>query len=174
MNVVPLFSNRRSALKLWQDVVHWWPDASTSIRFVEEAEQYWFVMGAISKRPDSNISFYKRLPRSPNYERFKSGYGEAAYMRFGEYSAKTLYDVKDSDVCNCQHPAGDHADDPSDDPDGSDTRCLEEGCECKRFVADQVYLLKRKKVVADIRFLGESDIRKDPLVWSCMNANSLT
>lgn len=172
MNVVPLFGNRRAAQKLWQDVVHWWPDASIRIRFVEEPDSYWFVMGAESRRPDSNVSFYRRLPRSPHYERFKAGYGDAAYMRFGEYSTKTLYQVKDSDLCNCQHPAGDHADDPVDGPGENDTGCLEEGCECDRFVSTQVYLLKRKKTVADIAFLNEADVRDDPLAWNCMRANA--
>ena len=130
-------------------------------------------MGAESRRPDSNLSFYKRLPRSKHYERFKAGFGEAAYLRFGEYKAKTLYEVKNSDVCNCQHAAGDHADDPSDDPDHNDTRCLEDGCGCKRFIADQVYLLKRKKTVADIAFLNENNIREDALAWNCMQANAL-
>lgn len=164
MNVVLLFGSRKEAQRLWQEVVHWWPDASVRIRFVEEPDNYWFVMGAESRHPDSNMSFYRRLPRSPHYERFKAGYGEAAYVKFGEHVSKTLHQVKDSDICNCLHPAGDHADDV-------DTRCLEDGCNCRRFVSDEVYLLKRKKTVADIEFLDMADVSEDPLAWNCMRAN---
>ena len=166
MNVVPLFDDRRKALKLWQDVVHWWIDASVRIRFVEEPDHYWFVMSAQSSRPDSDMAFHKRLARSPHYERFKAGYGDAAYLRFGEYSVKTLYQVKDSDICNCSHPAGDH-------DDGEHTECLEEGCDCTDFASTQVYLLKRKKTVADIAFVDVGRIRDDPLAWNCMRANGL-
>lgn len=165
MNVVPLFPKRREGLKIWQDIIHWWPDTSIRIRFVEDKEKYWFVMASESKRPDSNMSFYKVLPRSSHYERFKAGYGEAAYLRFGEYSTKRLADVKDSDVCNCGHPAGDH-------DDGDTTECLEEGCECEDFLSTQVYVLKRKKTVTDIAFISEADVRDDPLAWNCINANS--
>ena len=166
MNVVPLFEDRRKALKMWQDIIHWWPDISIRLRFIEDADIYWFVMASESRRPDSNASFCRRLPHSPHYERFKTGYGEAAYMRFGEYKTLTLDQVKDHDICNCQHPAGDHADD-------TDTRCLEEGCGCKQFAMDQVYLLKRKKTVTDISFLDMDDISQDPLAWNCMHANNI-
>ena len=165
MNVVPLFPKRREGLKIWQDTIHWWPDASIRIRFVEGREKYWFIMGSESSRPDSNVSFYKVLPRSAYYERFKAGYGEVAYLRFGEYTTKSLDQVKDSDVCNCGHPAGDHADDES-------TECLEESCKCGEFVSTQVYVLKRKKTVTDIAFVDESSVQDDPLAWNCINANN--
>ena len=165
MNVVPLFTNRRYGLKIWQDVVHWWPDMSIRIRFVESDEKYWFVMGSESRRSDSNMSFCKRLSRSTHYERFKSGYGEAAYLRFGEYSVRNITQAKDSDVCNCGHPAGDHAYDDT-------SECLEDGCGCSEYASTQIYLLKRKKTITDILFIDESQAREDPLAWNCINANS--
>ena len=165
MNIVPLFHNRKVALKMWQDVIHWWQDASIRVRFIEYPDQYRFVMGAESQRPDSNVSFYKILDKSPHYERFKRGYGEAAYLRFGEYSTRRLHEVKDSDICNCSHPAGDHADDEDS------TECLEEGCGCTEFIQTQVYMLKRKKTISDIVFLDYADVRDDPLAWNCVNSN---
>ncbi len=166
MNVVPLFLDRREGLKIWQNVIHWWSDMSVRIRFVENDKQYWFIMGAESKRPDTNLSFYKVLTRSPHYERFKAGWDEAAYLRFGEYSVQDIKKAKDSDMCNCGHLAGDHADD-----DGS-SECLEEECSCKEYASTQIYMLKRKKTVTDIIFMDESQVRDDPLAWNCINANS--
>ncbi len=164
MNIVPLLPHRKKALKMWQDVIHWWYDASIRVRFIEYPDQYRFVIGAESRRPDSNVSFYKILHKSPHYERFKTGYGDAAYLRLGEYSTRRLHDVKDSDICNCGHPAGDHADDES-------TECLEDGCDCREFVQTQVYMLRRKKTITDIVFLDYTDIEKDPLSWNCINSN---
>ncbi|HEY8109939.1 MAG TPA: hypothetical protein VIG05_03645, partial [Candidatus Nitrosotenuis sp.] len=54
MNVVPLFSERKVANDLWNNVAHWWNDHDIKIRFVENGDQYWFIMGSDSKRPDKN------------------------------------------------------------------------------------------------------------------------
>lgn len=164
MNVVPLFRKKSEGQEMWQEIVHWWLDATIRIRFVEEGEKYWFIMGAESRRPDTNVAFYKVLAHSTHYERFKSGFGDVAYLRFGEYSKKRLDDVKDSDYCDCGHPAGDHADDHS-------TECLEDGCGCGEFASTQVHMLRRKKTVTDISFMDEADVRGDSLAWNCINSN---
>ena len=43
-------------------------------------------MGAESTNPETNISFFKMLPKSENYERFKKGHEDEAYLRLGTYS----------------------------------------------------------------------------------------
>ncbi|MCG8520726.1 MAG: hypothetical protein MI744_00795, partial [Pseudomonadales bacterium] len=64
MNVVPLFEERKKAVNLWHDTIHWWNDHSIKIRFVEADDKYWFVMGGDSSRPETNQSFFKVLHRS--------------------------------------------------------------------------------------------------------------
>ena len=55
---------------------------------------YWFIMGSDSQKPDTNLAFFKILPKSEHYERFKKGHGGEAYLRLGVYAKKSLSDVK--------------------------------------------------------------------------------
>ena len=165
MNVVPLFSERKQATKLWNDTIHWWNDHSIKIRFVETGDKYWFVMGGDSRRPNTNTSFFKILSKSEHYERFKKGHGGEAYLRLGVYSKKSKKDVKDDAVCNCGHIKEDHEDEQDHDV------CLVEDCECKKFQSFQVNLLKKKKTITDIKFLDEKEVKDDPLTWNCLYVN---
>ncbi|MGY5141992.1 MAG: hypothetical protein ACW9WZ_02985 [Nitrosopumilus sp.] len=167
MNVVPLFGDRKESTNLWHDTVHFWVDPSIKIRFVEFDDNYWFIMGADSQKPDTNLSFYKILPNSENYTRFKKGHGGEAYLRFGVYAEKTLNDSKKDAICNCGHEAVDH-------DEGDDDVCLYNDCSCKKFSSFQVNLLKRKKTITDIKFLNESEIKDEPLVWNCFNSNKFS
>ena len=164
MNVVPLFHDRKESVSLWHDVIHWWIDPSIKIRFVEEGDQYWFIMGSDSQKPATNLSFYKVLAKSENYQRFKKGHGGEAYLRLGVYSDQLLDDVKKDVVCSCGHEAQDH-----DEGDGD--VCLFNKCDCKKFSSFQVNLLKKKKTITDIKFLDEKDVKDDPLAWNCLNVN---
>lgn len=164
MNVVPLFSDRKKATKLWLDTIHWWLDHSIKMRFVETDDDYWFIMGADSQHPQTNFSFFKKIPKSENYERFKKGHEGEAYLRLGVYTEKSLKDVKRDQVCNCGHAAEDH------DKNDNDA-CLYEVCTCKTFNSFQVNLLKKKKTVTDIAFLDETNVKDDPLAWNCLNVN---
>jgi len=164
MNVVPLFNKRKEATDLWHDTINLWNDHSIKMRFVESGKDYWFIMGADSRNPQTNIYFFKLLPKSENYERFKKGHDGEAYLRLGVYSDKYLKDVKKDAVCNCSHIAEDH------DKNDNDI-CLYEICNCKKFESFQVNLLKKKKIVTDIAFLDEKDIKDDSLAWNCLNAN---
>jgi len=164
MNVVPLFTERKQATKIWLESIRKWLDHSIKIRFVETGDNYWFIMGADSQHPQSNISFFKMLSKSENYERFKKGHDGEAYLRLGIYSDKYLKDVKRDAMCNCGHAAEDH------DKNDNDA-CLYEICNCKKFESFQVNLLKKKKIVTDIVFLDEKDVKDDPLAWNCLNVN---
>ena len=75
MNVVPLITDRKQSASLWHDSIHWWVDPSIKIRFVEMENDYWFIMGSDSQKPDTNLAFFKILPKSEHYERFKQGHG---------------------------------------------------------------------------------------------------
>ncbi len=164
MNIVPLISDRKESASLWHDTIHWWLDPSIKVRFVETGDKYWFIMGADSQKPDTNLNFFKILQKSENYERFKKGHGGEAYLRLGVYTKKLLNDVKKSEMCNCGHKADDH-------DEGDDDVCLYNDCECKQFSSFQVNLLKRKKTITDIAFLEEQDVKDDPLAWNCLNSN---
>ncbi|MCV0401286.1 MAG: hypothetical protein K5777_04845 [Nitrosopumilus sp.] len=167
MNIVPLFTDRKDAASLWHDTIHSWVDPSIKIRFLEMGDKYWFIMGADSQKPDTNLSFFKELAKSENYERFKKGHGGEAYLRLGVYAKKSLDDVKKDAVCDCSHEAQDH-----DEGDGD--VCLFNKCSCKKFSSFQVNLLKKKKIITDIKFLEEKDVKSDPLVWNCINVNKFS
>jgi len=164
MNVVPLFSERKQAANLWNDTIYWWNDHTIKLRFVEAGEKYWFIMGADSKKPESNKSFFKILSQSEHYDRFKNGHGGEAYLRLGVYATMKKKDAKDDTVCNCGHRLDDHEEEHSDE-------CLIEDCSCKNFESFQVNLLKRKKTITDIKFLQEEQVKEDPLTWNCLYAN---
>ena len=164
MNIVPLFIDRKESASLWHDVIHWWVDPSIKIRFLEMADKYWFILGADSQKPETNVFFFKELTKSEHYERFKKGHGGEAYLRLGVYTKKILDDVKKDVLCNCGHEAQDH-------DEGDNDVCLYNKCDCKKFSSFQINLLKKKKTVTDINFLEEKDIKNDPLVWNCLSTN---
>jgi hypothetical protein len=164
MNVVPLFTNRKQSASIWHDVIRWWLDPSIKIRFVETGDKYWFIMGSDSQKPSTDMSFFKILQKSENYERFKKGHGGEAYLRLGVYTNKLLTDVKKNALCNCGHEAQDH-------DEGDDDICLYNDCDCKNFTSFQINLLKRKKIITDIVFLKEEDVKNDSLAWNCFNTN---
>ena len=166
MNVVPLFTDRKEASSLWYDTIHPWVDPSIRIRFLETGKKYWFIMGSETRKPKTNLSLFKELPMSENYDRFKRGHGGEAYLRLGIYSEHTLGDAKKGEACACGHEARDH-----DEGDGD--LCLYNDCSCKGFSSFQVNLLRRRKTVTDIRFLGCDEAKDDPLVWNCLSANKM-
>jgi len=165
MNVVPLFPDRKQALKIWRETIHWWHDTTIKLRFIESTDQYWLVLAGESKRPEGNRSFFKLLPKSENYERFKLGHGETAYLRVGVYSTQYKNDVKFDAVCNCGHIMEDHEEETDKDA------CLIEECNCKKFESFQVNLLKKKKTITDIKFLTEQNVKSDALSWNCLYTN---
>ena len=164
MNVVPLFSERKQATNLWNETIHWWPDHDIKLRFVETGDKYWFILGAVSKKPESNKSLFKILSKSEHYERFKNGHGGEAYLRLGVYAILHKKNAKDDTVCNCKHRLDDHE-------EGNSAACLVEECGCKNFESFQVNLLKKTKTVTDIKFLQEDQVKEDPLTWNCLYAN---
>ena len=98
MNIVLVYPEFKPASKLWLETMHFWNDHSIKIRFIEIGDEYWFVMGADSRKPETNKYFYKVLPKSENYERFKKGHEGTAYLRYGAYKEKQMDEVKDKDV----------------------------------------------------------------------------
>lgn len=160
MNVIPLFSDRKKASDLWHENVHWWSDHDIKMRFVETDDQYWFILASETRRPGHNVAFFKLLPKSENYLRFKKGSLGEAYLRFGSYSEKEENVVKNSAVCNCTHTKEDH-----------EGECMVEGCDCKKFATFELRLLKEKKTITDVKFLEEKDVKDDSISWNCLYVN---
>ena len=135
MNIALMFPERKEASNLWLETVNWWNDHTIKVRFVEIGDDYWFIVGADSRKPATNKSFYKILPKSQHYERFKKGHEGSAILRFAVYSKKFFDDVKKDVPCDCEHRKDDHND------ENNDNYCLYEECDCKKYESFQVNLL---------------------------------
>ena len=167
MNAVPLFAERAPAAEAWRETVRWWPDHAVRMRFVEDGGHYWFVLGSDSQRPESNAGFAKRLEASDSYRRFKKGHAGEAYLRFGTYRTMSKADAKDDALCGCGHERADHG------LTREREDCLYEDCACEKFSTFEVRLLRKKKTVTDIAFLGMDGARDDALAWNFLNARGL-
>ena len=163
MNIALMFPERKIASNLWLETVHWWNDHTIKVRFVEIGDDYWFIIGADSRKPSTNKSFYKILPKSENYERFKKGHNGSAILRFAVYTKKFIEDVKNDVPCDCGHRKDDHNDEEND------YYCLYEECDCKKFESFQINLMKKKKVVTNIKFMSEDEVKDDSLAWNSLN-----
>lgn len=97
MNVFPLFPDKMAAHKLWKKTIDWWPDIDIRLSFVEEGDDYWFILYGGSKYSGDNTGFVKKMPISENYKRFKAGYEKKAMLRFGVYKENTNPKKKDKD-----------------------------------------------------------------------------
>tara|TARA_Y100000590_G_scaffold41031_1_gene43811 strand:- start:1875 stop:2462 length:588 start_codon:yes stop_codon:yes gene_type:complete len=168
MNIALMFPERKIASNLWLETVHWWNDHTIKVRFVEIGDDYWFIIGADSRKPSTNKSFYKILPKSENYERFKKGHNGSAILRFAVYTKKFIEDVKNDVPCDCGHRKDDHNDEEND------YYCLYEECDCKKFESFQINLMKKKKVVTNIKFMSEDEVKDDSLAWNCLNRHKYT
>ena len=73
MNIVLMFSERKPASSLWFDTIHAWNDHTIKIRFVETGADYWFVIGADTRIPETNKYVFVVLPRSEDYKKYKIG-----------------------------------------------------------------------------------------------------
>lgn len=166
MNVVPLFSERAPAAEAWREIIRWWPDHAIKMRFVEDGEKYWFVLGSDSQRPDTNAGFAKRLEISESYRRFQKGHAGEAYLRLGTYRTLTKADAKGDALCDCGHEREDHGETREEED------CLYEDCSCEKFSTFEVKLLRKKKTVTDIKFMQAGQAKDDALAWNYLNYQS--
>ena len=91
MNVLLLFSSRISAARLWNKTVDGWADDQIKLQFVEEKDQYWIILfqeGSSLLLKDS-MGFIKHVPKSKNYERFKTRFEDKIILRFAIYAKKS-------------------------------------------------------------------------------------
>ncbi|HVD08237.1 MAG TPA: hypothetical protein VNB67_07305, partial [Nitrososphaeraceae archaeon] len=91
MNVLLLFSSHISAARLWNKTVDGWADDQIRLQFVEEKDQYWIILfheGSSLLLKDS-MGFIKQVPKSKNYERFKTRFEDKIILRFAMYANKS-------------------------------------------------------------------------------------
>ena len=83
MNVVPLFTDRKDAASLWHDTIHSWVDPSIKIRFLELDDNYWFIMGSDSQKPDNWLFIVKENNNSD--------------CKSKEFLLKTLFSIRNKE-----------------------------------------------------------------------------
>lgn len=164
MNIVILLSNINYSKSVWNKTVNKWLDNSIKIRFVEYQTKYWFIMSGYDNL-GTITTFYKILPRSYNYDRFKLNCNNEAYIKFGTYTPKYRSESKSDDICNCTHTLQNH--------DYKSDACTSLPCGCTKFMTFQIMLLKKKKTITDIKFLTYDEIKTDSIVWNCFYVRNL-
>jgi hypothetical protein len=87
MNILILFTDRKTAIKTWNENIHWWPDDQIVLSFIEDEDYYWFILYLQGKDLFSkeNIGFFKKNQLTQNYLRFKKNFDEKAILRFALY-----------------------------------------------------------------------------------------
>jgi hypothetical protein len=103
MNILILFTDRKTAIKTWNENIHWWPDDQIILRFIEDDEYYWFILYQQGKNLFSkeNIGFYKKNLLTHNYLRFKKNFEQKTIFRFALYkTSESKIARKDEDKDN--------------------------------------------------------------------------
>lgn len=89
MNVLILYNDRKNAIKVWNEYIHWWPDDQIVLRFIEDEGYYWFILYQRGKNLFSkeNAGFFKRNQLTQNYQRFKKNFDQKTILRFALYKS---------------------------------------------------------------------------------------
>ncbi|HJU78671.1 MAG TPA: hypothetical protein VJ599_03795 [Nitrososphaeraceae archaeon] len=89
MNVLILYHDRKNAIKVWNEYIHWWPDDQIVLRFIEDRDYYWFILYQRGKNLYSkeNVGFFKRNQLTQNYLRFKKNFDQKTILRFALYKS---------------------------------------------------------------------------------------
>ena len=76
MNILILYTDRKFALKTWNEYIHWWPDDQIILRFIEEKEDYWFILYQRGKNllSKENIFFLNKSTFTQNYLMLKNNF----------------------------------------------------------------------------------------------------
>jgi len=135
MNVLILYDDRKKAIKIWNENIHWWPDDQIILRFIEDNEYYWFILHQRGKNllSKESIGFFKKNELTQNYLRFKKNFDRKAILRFALY--KSL-ENKISDKDNMKS--------------GENVRCNNPSFELNIF--------KREKTIYDVKFLKITEL----------------
>jgi len=148
MNVLILFTDKKAAIKTWNENVHWWPDNQIVLSFVEDTDYYWFILYQQGKNllSKDNVGFFKKNSMTQNYLRFKKNFEEKSILRFAHYK-----DAKKKTTKNEQ----------KNDIDGNDT---------KNDTNFELNIFKSMKTIYDVKFLKSNELEKDSVEYSLIKA----
>jgi hypothetical protein len=139
MNILILFSDRKLAIKIWNENIHWWPDDQITLRFVEDGDYYWFILYQNGKNllSKENIGFFKKNQLTQNYLRFKQNFDEKTLLRFALYKS---------------------VDNQTDD---DDKKKINETVYKKNSPPFELNIFKRMKTIYDVKFQIKSELDSD-------------
>ena len=147
MNILLLYTDRKIALKTWNENIHWWPDDQIILRFVEEKEDYWFILYQRGKNllSKENIGFFKKNPLTQNYLRFKKNLEEKTILRFA------LYKSLEKKIADKKLFRKNNVDDSSNK------------------ATYELNIFKRMKTIYDVKFLNLNELEENSLEHSLIN-----
>lgn len=148
MNILILFTDRKAAIKIWNENIHWWPDDQIILSFVEDADYYWFILYQRGKNllSKDNVGFFKKNSMTQNYLRFKKNFEEKSILRFAHY--KTSKNKMSSE-------------DQKSENGKNDT---------KHDTNYELNIFKRMKTIYDVRFLKINELEEDSVEYSLIKA----
>jgi hypothetical protein len=144
MNILILYSDRKLAIKTWNENIHWWPDDQITLRFIEDGGYYWFILYQNGKNHLSkdNIGFFKKNQLTQNYSRFKQSFDQKTLLRFALYKP---------------------VENKSDENDNTKNN---ENAYKKNTPPFELDIFKRMKTIYDVKFQNKSDLESNSLEYS--------
>jgi hypothetical protein len=147
MNILILYTDRKIAIKIWNENINWWPDDQIILRFIEDKEDYWFILYKRGKNllSKENVGFFKKNPITQNYLRFKKNFDQKTLLRFALYKS---VEKKDTD---------------NKDKDGNKEN------ESSNQPTFEINIFKRMKTVYDVKFLKLDDLEENSIELNLIN-----
>ena len=147
MNILLLFTGRKIAIKIWNENIHWWSDDEIILRFIEDQDNYWFILYQQGKNllSKENIGFFKKNPITQNYLRFKKNYEQKAILRFALYKNLEMK-IADND---------------KDEENGENNEK-----ENSKNINYELNIFKRMKTIYDVKFLKINELEDNSFEYS--------
>jgi hypothetical protein len=149
MNILILYTDRKIAIKIWNENINWWPDDQIILRFIEDKEDYWFILYQKGKNllSKENVGFFKKNPITQNYLRFKKNFDQKTILRFALYKS-----VEKNDT----------------DKKNKDENKVEESSNKPTF---EINIFKRMKTIYDVKFLKLDELEENSVELNLINNN---
>ncbi|HEY9398571.1 MAG TPA: hypothetical protein VIP29_01605 [Nitrososphaeraceae archaeon] len=144
MNILILFTDRKTAIKTWNENIHWWPDDQIILRFIEDEDYYWFILYQQGKNLFSkgNIGFFKKNHLTQNYLRFKKNFDEKTIFRFA------LYKISEKKIAVKDENSDNREDEVSKDNNY------------------ELNIFKRRKTIYDVKFLKINELEDNSFEYA--------
>ena len=148
MNILILYKDRKAAMKMWNQNIRRWSDVQIILRFVEEKDDYWFILYQRGNNLHSkdNIGFLMKNPLTVNYLRFKKNFDQSTVLRFALY--KSLEEKTD---------------------DKKDTLKGKENDDSSNRATFELDIFKSFKTIYDVKFLKSYGLEENSLERSLID-----